>query len=153
MITKRDEIDLREKISAEIKAEMAHLKLDENTAWAFNRAIGIVRASIWHQFNCPCSLCQQFETVSCVDSCNSLRVTTYKEYEQLVAAFLHESDTVFECRVCNNGQNYWLLIQMLYDSKREICVTPCCHSEATEALKCHCAAKGEACPEYAANHA
>jgi len=51
------EIDLREKIADEIIRELENLKLDYDQRWAMTRAIGVVRARIWHNPTCPCSLC------------------------------------------------------------------------------------------------
>jgi hypothetical protein len=51
------EIDLREKIADEIQSEIENLKLEGDQRWAMSKAIGVVRARIWHNPLCPCSSC------------------------------------------------------------------------------------------------
>jgi hypothetical protein len=40
----------------------------------------------------------------------------------------------FYCEWCNNGQNEWKITELLFDIENEFPLTPCCHTEATEAL-------------------
>ena len=138
MSMSREEIDLREKIGKEIEAEIPNLKIDEDTAWAFRRSIGIVRAPIWHGRSCPCSLCQRFEVQTCSSDCDHNRKMEASELERLVNSLEHPQETLYYCGYCRGGQNEWKANEMLFDTDKEFSVTPCCHTEATEALKCYC---------------
>ena len=131
---KRAEIDLREKIANEIKTEMANLRLDKDTEWAFNRAQGIVRMPINHNLICPCSLCVKWEIKSCSDDCNKHRKITIAEAAQFAKIQYVEITDKFECGWCNQGKNEWEITELLFDVENEFPITPCCHTEATEAL-------------------
>ena len=144
MSMSREEIDLREKISKEIEAEMANLKLEGDTEWAFNRSIGIVRAPIWHGKACPCSQCQRFGYQTCHYTCEDNRKITPVELARLVSSMEHDEDALYYCGYCCGGLNEWKATEMLFDRKTEVAVTPCCHTEATEALQCYCGEAG--CP-------
>ena len=137
-MTKRDEIDFREKLADAITAEGENLKLEGDIRWALNRAIAVVRAPIWHNPQCPCSKCSKFEVVSCSDNCSDIRKLLPDELTRLDSAMAHSAGALFFCGYCRNGQNEWHLDEMLYDITNEIAVTPCCHTEATEALSCYC---------------
>jgi hypothetical protein len=131
----REEIDLREKISHEIEAALPK---------DFAHAIGVIRKDIWHGRGCPCSKCQRFAIKSCADACYYNRKMERAELKRLLSALAHEDDhTMYYCGYCRDGENEWQAGDMLYDTENEICVTPCCHTEATEALKCYC--EYEAC--------
>ena len=56
----REEIDLREQIAEEIEREQAKHDVDSDLQWGMSRAIGIVRAPIWHSATCPCSKCNNY---------------------------------------------------------------------------------------------
>jgi hypothetical protein len=86
----------------------------------------------------------QFTIRSCSDTCSKLtNVFPEGELERLSNAMAHQVNTLYYCGYCNNGRNEWSINQMLFDLDNEMAVTPCCHTEATEALKCYCAE--EAC--------
>lgn len=87
----------------------------------------------------------QFVIKSCSDACDHNRKMEPKELERLVESMAHDSDTLYYCGYCRGGQNEWKANEMLFDTDNEFSVTPCCHTEATEALKCYCAAG--TCPE------
>ena len=53
----REEIDLREKIAAEIIVFVNSQELSDDGYWGLMRAAGVVREKIWHNPACPCSLC------------------------------------------------------------------------------------------------
>jgi hypothetical protein len=143
MSMSREEIDLREKIGNEIQAfiDTRYDKAnDREYQEGLSRAIGIVRDAIWHGSNCPCSKCQRFEIKSCSHICGNHRRILADEVQHLQEAFAHEEGTLFYCSYCRSGQNeYDDLSVMLFDKINEYAVTPCCHTEATEALKCYCA--------------
>ena len=131
---KRAEIDLREKIAAEIEAAMANLILNKDTELTFNTAIGIVRTPINHNLICPCSLCVKWEIKSCSDDCNKHRKITIAEAAQFAKIQYVELTDKFECGWCNQGKNEWEITELLFDIENEFAITPCCHTEATEAL-------------------
>lgn len=87
----------------------------------------------------------QFKIRSCSDDCGNNRKIGADELTRLADAMAHEKGTIFYCGYCNNGQNEYELHEMFYDIKEELAITPCCHTEATEALKCYCAEGG--CPD------
>jgi hypothetical protein len=125
---KRAEIDLREKIAAEIE-KAANGNAD------MLRAIGIVRTPINHNLICPCSLCVRWEIKSCSDDCNKHRLITEAEATRFCEVLdLVKPTDQFDCGWCNNGQNRWAINQLLFDIENEFPITPCCHTEATEAL-------------------
>lgn len=133
-ISRRNEIDLREKIADELLAE-----IEKHTQFTGLQAIGFIRASIWHGAYCPCSKCQRFEIKSCSDVCDNNRKITDDEAKRLTESLAHYNNTLFYCGYCNSGQNeYDDMSVMLFDKENEFPVTPCCHTEATEALKCYC---------------
>jgi len=51
------EIDLRERIAAEIIAFVNTQELSDDGYWGLMRAAGVVRQRINHGPACPCSLC------------------------------------------------------------------------------------------------
>lgn len=51
------EIDLREKIAAEIIEFVNSQELSDDGYWGLMRAVGVVRQRIWHNPSCPCFLC------------------------------------------------------------------------------------------------
>lgn len=53
----REEIDLREKIAAEVTTFAESQNLNEDAYWGFMRAVGVIREKIWHNPACPCSRC------------------------------------------------------------------------------------------------
>lgn len=53
----REEIDLRERIAAEIVAFANSQELSDDGFWGLMRAAGVVRERINHGPACPCSLC------------------------------------------------------------------------------------------------
>ena len=134
----REEIDFREKLADEIAKEGENLKLEGDIQWALNRAIAVVRKPIVHGHGCPCSICQRFDIVSCSDNCSDIRKLLPDELSRLDSSMAHSAGALFFCGYCRNGQNEWHLDEMLYDIINEIAVTPCCHTEATEALSCYC---------------
>jgi len=136
---KKNEINLREQIATEIAIEGQHLRPDDNITFALNRAIGVIRKNIWHGSICPCSMCQKFDIRSCSDTCSKLTNEFPEgELERLLNAMAHRVNTLYYCGHCNNGRNEWSIDKMLFDLENEMAVTPCCHTEATEALVCYC---------------
>jgi hypothetical protein len=128
---KRAEIDLREQIAAEIEAAAAN----SDGKWAMMRAIGIVRAPLNHNSICPCSLCdKKWEIKSCSDECNKHRRITEEEVQEFAKIQYINPEDKFDCGWCNRGQNEWKITELLYDIENEFAITPCCHTEATEAL-------------------
>ena len=127
-LLKRAEIDLREKISSEItKAANGDLNM--------LRAIGVVRAPLNHNAICPCSLCVKWEIKSCSDECNNHRQITKEEAKWFAKIqYIKEPDSV-ACVWCMFGRNEWKLTELLFDTENEFAITPCCHTEATEALE------------------
>ena len=79
-----------------------------------------------------------FEVISCSDKCSDIRKLLPNELERLENSMAHSAGTLYFCGYCRNGQNEWHTNEMLYDITNEIAVTPCCHTEATEALSCYC---------------
>jgi hypothetical protein len=135
MSMSREEIDLREKISHEIEAALPK---------DFAHAIGVIRKDIWHGRSCPCSKCQRFAIKSCADACYHNRKIEPTELKRLLNALAHEDDNaLYYCGYCAHSTNEWQASDMLFDTENEFAVTPCCHTEATEALKCYC--PSEAC--------
>ena len=126
----REEIDLREKIAAEIEAAAAN----GDGKWAMTRAIAVVRAPLNHNAICPCSLCNKWPIKSCSDACNKHRKITQEEAEELAKIQGVKSSEEFICGWCRNGQNEWKMTELLWDIENEFPITPCCHTEATEAL-------------------
>jgi hypothetical protein len=127
---KRAEIDLREKIAAEIMEAAA--KSDGQLR--VSHAVGIVRAPINHNSICPCSLCDKWEIKSCTDSCSKHRRITIQEATRFAEIQYVNPTDEFTCDWCNHGQNEWKITELLFDIENEFPITPCCHTEATEAL-------------------
>jgi predicted sulfurtransferase len=127
---KREEIDLREKIAAEIEAAAAN----SDGKWAMMRAIGIVRFPINHNTICPCSLCDKWVVKSCTDECDKHRRITQEEAQRFAEIQHIKPTDAFDCGWCNSGRNTWAITELLWDMENEFAVTPCCHTEATEAL-------------------
>jgi hypothetical protein len=138
---KRAEIDLREKMSDEIEnfisskfhPEWGYLISNDNLH-GLRQAIGILREPISHNLICPCSLCVKWEIKSCSDDCNKHRKITIAEAAQFAKIQYVEITDRFECGWCNQGKNEWEITELLYDVANEFAITPCCHTEATEAL-------------------
>lgn len=130
----RQEIDLREKMAGEITKEIQNLRLNNELQWAMNRAIGVIRAPINHNMICPCSLCVKWEIKSCSDKCDKHRRITVQEANEFAKAQSIEASDKFDCGWCNRGQNEWKITELLYDIENEFPITPCCHTEATEAF-------------------
>lgn len=81
----------------------------------------------------------QFEIRSCSDTCSKLtNVFPEGELVRLYNSMAHSANTLYYCGHCNYGRNEWSIDKMLFDLENELAVTPCCHTEATEALKCYC---------------
>jgi hypothetical protein len=81
----------------------------------------------------------RFEIRTCTNTCGDITNRFPEgEYERLFNSMAHREGTLYYCGACNHGQNEWALQQMLFDRDNEMAVTPCCHTEATEALKCYC---------------
>ena len=78
-----------------------------------------------------------FEIVTCSNNCSDIRKLLPEELKRLESSLSHDAGDLFYCGDCRNGQNEWHFDEMLFDVKNEIAVTPCCHTEATEALKCY----------------
>ena len=78
-----------------------------------------------------------------VRSCSDLRKPTPEETKNFVESLDSSINELWYCGWCNSGQNEWLLIQMLYDPVNEFMVTPCCHTEASEALVNYALAKDD----------
>jgi predicted sulfurtransferase len=125
----RAEIDLREKIAAEIEAAA----VNGDGKWAMMRAIGVVRAPLNHNTICPCSLCDKWQIKSCSDDCNKHRKITNEEAQEFFNR-LGVPNQAYTCGWCNNGHNEWKIEELLFDIENEFPLTPCCHTEATEAL-------------------
>ena len=123
------EIDLREKIAAEIEAAAAN----GDGKWAMMRAIGVVRAPLNHNSICPCSLCDKWQIKSCSDDCSKHRKINNEEVQEFFNR-LGVPNQAYTCGWCNKGQNEWKVEELLYDIENEFPLTPCCHTEATEAL-------------------
>lgn len=126
----RAEIDLREKIAAEIEAAAAN----GDGKWAMMRAIGVVRAPLNHNSICPCSLCDKSDIKSCSDGCSKHRRITEEEAQRFAEIQYIKPHEAFYCEWCNHGQNEWKITELLFDTENEFPLTPCCHTEATEAL-------------------
>jgi len=145
MSKSRQEIDLREQIATEIEALIkGHRPItgsdeEQDSIDALWRAIGVVRKPIWHRQACPCSQCRKFDIRTCSDTCFKItNVFPEGELERLLNAMAHRVNTLYYCGHCNNGRNEWSIDKMLFDLENEMAVTPCCHTEATEALTCYC---------------
>jgi len=69
-----------------------------------------------------------------VRSCSDLRKPTPQEIASFTESMDSSMSEIWLCGWCNNGQNEWLLHQMLFDPAYEFMVTPCCHTEAETAL-------------------
>ena len=81
----------------------------------------------------------QFDIRTCSDTCSKLtNVFPEGELERLLNAMAHRVNTLYYCGHCNNGRHEWSIDKMLFDLENEMAVTPCCHTEATEALTCYC---------------
>ncbi len=126
----RAEIDLREKIAAEIEAAAAN----SDGKWAMMRAIGVVRAPLNHNSICPCSLCDKWQIKSCSDDCKKHRRITIQEATRFAEIQYVNPTDEFNCGWCNQGKNEWKITELLFDDENEFPITPCCHTEATEAL-------------------
>lgn len=129
----REEIDLREKIADEIIEASNASENNGNTTVAMRRAAGIVRWSINHNAICPCSLCSRFQIKSCADKSNHRRISA--EEAQTFMNRQECGDGPWECGWCNHGKNEWKISELLWDIENEFAISPCCHTEATEALE------------------
>lgn len=129
MTLTKAEIDLREKIAAEIEAaaEISDGK------WAMLRAIGVVRAPLNHNSICPCSMCNKWSIKSCSDECNGHRRITLEEATHLMKV-QGIDNSALTCDWCNHSRNEWKITELLFDIENDFPITPCCHTEATEAL-------------------
>jgi hypothetical protein len=140
-LLKRAEIDLREKIGKEIEKfieSKIHPELgatvDQDYIDGLRRAIGVVREPLFHNAICPCSLCVKWEIKSCSDECNNHRQITEEEAKRFAEIqYIKETDS-FACGWCMYGRNEWKITELLFDAENEFAITPCCHTEATEAL-------------------
>lgn len=132
----RQEIDLREKIAAEIEEAVTKTggKWNDDKFQAYRLAVGIVRSPLMHNSICPCSICNKWPVKSCSDECNKHHKITQEEAEELAKIQGVEASDAFTCDWCNNGQNEWAITELLWDIENEFAITPCCHTEATEAL-------------------
>ena len=128
---KRAEIDLREKIAEEIMQAAAN----SNGDLRVSHAVGIVRAPINHSAICPCSLCDKWQIKSCSDDCNKHRRITQEEAQRFAKVQYIKPEDAFDCGWCNQGKNEWKITELLFDDENEFPITPCCHTEATEALE------------------
>jgi len=72
--------------------------------------------------------------VSEIRSCSDLRKPNQEEISKFVNDMESSMNELWLCGWCNGGQNEWFLYQMLFDPANEFMVTPCCHTEAEEAL-------------------
>lgn len=134
-MSKRDEIDFREKLADEITREGDNLKLAPDVRWALNRAIAVVRMPIMHGDKCPCSLCKKWTYKTCQhDECDSHRKVEDDEIDRFISSMEANRQDLFYCGNCNNGRNEWKAIELLFDIPNEMVITPCCHTEATESL-------------------
>jgi len=138
---KREEIDLREKIGAEIEAFIQtkiHPEFGATVEFSYleglSRAIGVVREPINHNTICPCSLCDKWQIKSCSDDCSKHRRITIQEATRFAEIQYVSPTDEFECGWCNQGKNEWKITELLFDIENEFAITPCCHTEATEAL-------------------
>ena len=134
-MSKRDEIDFREKLADEIAKEGQNLKLEGDIQWALNRAIAVVRAPIMHTTLCSCSMCQKWTYRECGHGdCERNRKVEDDEIDRFITSMEANRQDLFYCGNCNNGQNEWKAIELLFDIPNEMVITPCCHTEATESL-------------------
>jgi len=129
----REEIDLREKIANEIIEASNASENNGNTTVAMRRAAGIVRWEINHNAICPCSRCLKFQIKSCADKSNHRRITA--EEAQIFMKRQECENGAYDCGWCNHGKNEWKITELLWDIENEFAITPCCHTEATEALE------------------
>ena len=124
----RQEIDLREKMAAEIeKAAQGNFNMLQ--------AIGVIREPINHNSICPCSLCVRWVIKSWTDECSKHRKITLQEATKLADIQSVNPTDEFDCGWCNFGQNNWKITELLWDIENEFPITPCCHTEATEAFE------------------
>jgi hypothetical protein len=126
----RAEIDLREKIAEEIMRAAAN----SNGELRVSHAVGIVRAPINHSAICPCSLCDKWQIKSCSDDCKKHRRISENEALHFAEIQFVKATDKFTCNWCNHGNNEWQITELLFDRENEFPITPCCHTEATEAL-------------------
>jgi hypothetical protein len=124
----RAEIDLREKIADEI---IAAAEITDGK-WAMLRAAGLVRQNIWHSSACPCSRCAKFEIKTCSNLGGVHRKITLEEVQQFIE--IHSiTNGAWVCDWCA-GNNEWQITELLWSVEDDFAITPCCHTEATEAL-------------------
>lgn len=133
---KRAEIDLREKIADELKEAFtkAATHWTEVKKDSYRQAINTVLAPVQHNSICPCSLCDKWEIKSCTDGCSKHRKITIQEATRFAEIQYVNPTDEFTCDWCNHGQNEWKITELLFDIENEFPITPCCHTEATEAL-------------------
>jgi hypothetical protein len=71
---------------------------------------------------------------TCSDHCQPIRKATDLEIREYIEDHISHDDELWYCGYCRNGQNEWVMGDMLMDIENEFLVTPCCHTEAAEAL-------------------
>jgi hypothetical protein len=71
---------------------------------------------------------------SCIDKCDTHRRATDTEIERFTKIQNVSKKDYLDCSWCNKGKNSWLPSELLFDEEQEFLITPCCHTEATEAL-------------------
>jgi len=125
MSMSREEIDLREQIAAEIK-EAGSTKLN---------VLKIIRKGIRHNRMCPCSKCKKWVIKTCSVTCDKHRKATPDEIHRFANIQGVKTQDTFDCTWCNKGKNSWAIYELLFDEEEEFLITPCCHTEATEALE------------------
>lgn len=75
-----------------------------------------------------------WNTVQMCKTCPPLRKATQDEIDIYVERIYSHSSELWFCGNCNNGQNEWLIKELLWDLENEFLVTPCCHGEAAAVL-------------------
>ena len=72
---------------------------------------------------------------TCSQQCDNNRKATSEEIADYITSHDSYPTELWFCGYCRNGQNEWTIPEMLFDTENEFLVTPCCHTEAAEALQ------------------
>lgn len=71
---------------------------------------------------------------TCSDKSKHNRKPTLPELLKFCQTFNIHLDDKFSCGWCRFGRNEWMVQELIWDEENEFLLTPCCHTEATEAL-------------------
>lgn len=133
-MNKQEEIELRQKLIYMLDDYREVGELHGHFAEGLRKAAELIGESIVHDGVCPCKDCRNWVIKTSADRSEHHRRIRNNEIEQFIESMEAHRYDVFECGYCNGCQNEWSAFELIYDSENEFALTPCCHTEATEAL-------------------